>query len=187
MAPVAWAARAARAARGMGGAGGAGGGGPAPDVHRAEATPCDDERSLQSYDPDPQNAECQTHDDCQAGRNGRCVGNGHDGWYCTYDECLADAECDNVCACENGFRSDHNVCIGGNCRVDADCGPGGFCSPSLGDCGHYDKFRGYWCRTTEDTCLNDADCDTAESPNGYCAWLPEEGHWGCSTAECVGK
>lgn len=161
--------------------------GPAPALHRATAEPCDRIRSEQSYDPNPENAECQVHADCTEGENGRCVGNGHDGWYCTYDLCFADSECENVCACEGGFRSDHNICIPGNCRVDADCGAGGFCSPSLGSCGHYDKFAGYWCRTAQDTCLNDADCETAEAPQGYCAWLPEAGHWGCSTSECVGK
>jgi hypothetical protein len=135
--------------------------------------------------------DCRTHAECTAGDNGRCVGNGHDGWRCTYDDCFSDADCPGfdggragVCACKNGFRSDNNVCLyAGNCRTDADCG-GGYCSPTLGQCGRYGTFVGYYCHTSADECTDDADC--AATPNAYCAWSELKGHWACSTSYCVG-
>jgi hypothetical protein len=122
------------------------------------------------------------------------VGNGHDGWHCTYDACFTDSDCPApagpasgpvVCACENGFRSDNNVCIQGNCQVDADCDAKGlhWCSPTLGSCGNYTGFQGYYCHTPEDQCLDDADCS---ANGGYCAYEPTVGHWACSTQQCVG-
>jgi len=159
-----------------------------PADHRAQAVACDNMRDTTPADPQPGNAQCQVHADCTDGDNGRCTGNGHDGWYCTYDECFVDGDCEHVCACEGGFRSDFNHCIGGNCRTDADCGRGGFCSPSLGSCGHYDKADGYWCHTAEDECVDDTDCGTQPGDFGpYCAWSAELGHWACSNQECVGK
>jgi hypothetical protein len=132
---------------------------------------------------------CHAHADCTAGQNGRCSGNGHDGWHCTYDQCFADADCSgtaasSVCACEGGFRSDNNVCLrDGNCRTDADCGSGGYCSPSLGSCGNYAKAVGYFCHTPQDECVNDSDCGGGP---WYCAYSPLVGHWKCSNAHCVG-
>jgi len=166
-----------------------------PANHRATATACDHVRA--TNDPGVPDGEvgpaCRSHADCTAGENGRCVGNGHDGWHCTYDACFADADCPTVddgprlCACGAGDRSDNNVCLTGNCRVDADCGAAGYCSPSLGSCGNYFGFEGYFCHTPDDECSDDSDCGAGGSYGApYCAFMPSTGHWQCSTAQCVG-
>ncbi|MGK0360759.1 MAG: hypothetical protein ACI9U2_003073, partial [Bradymonadia bacterium] len=144
-----------------------------PAKHRPAPIDCDDARGPGAT-PEEGGApvDCLTDDDCPDGDNGRCTGNGHDGWYCTYDRCFADADCDGVCQCGGGFRSDHNVCLGGDCRVDADCGAAGFCSPSFGDCGAYTGVNAYYCHTSDDTCIDDADCE-GEPQFGfdpYCAF-----------------
>lgn len=166
-----------------------------PLKHRAAATMCDDERStVEPSIPSGSGApvDCTSHADCQNGDNGRCVGNSHDGWYCTYDLCFADADCGpspKVCECGGGFRSDHNVCLNeGNCRVDADCGANGFCSPTLGSCGDYSGTVGYYCHTAADECVDDADCADEPSTFGapYCAYNPTAGKWMCSSQQCVG-
>ncbi len=172
--------------------------GRAPKLHRATATACSETRATR---PDPETPEagggppvdCRTHAECTSGRNGRCDGNGHDGWRCTYDVCTSDAQCGGafgVCACNGGFRSDNHVCLTtSNCRVDRDCGGGaGYCSPSLGSCGHYTPFVGYFCHTPADTCVDDEDC-TGQGQFGqkpYCAFDPKLGHFACSTQECAG-
>jgi len=169
---------------------GAGGGGGSdtivriPKNHRAVATTCDDVRA--TIDPNVGTgppASCKAHEECTEGVNGRCSGNSHDGWQCTYDLCKDDAGCGTgVCACEGGFRSDNNICLKSSCRVDADCGTNGFCSPSLGDCGHYVSFVTYACHTPKDECVDDEDC----KDGGYCAFEETVGHWKCSTSECLG-
>ena len=161
-----------------------------PLKHRVARIECDNMRRPGST-PETNGAplECETDADCPDGDNGRCIGNGHDGWYCTYDRCFADADCDGVCECEGGFRSDHNVCLGGDCQVDADCGPAGFCSPSFGDCGNYSGVVAYHCHTPADTCIDDADCggDPQFGFDPYCAFDPTAGHWACSEQHCAGK
>jgi hypothetical protein len=162
-----------------------------PKVHRAEAVACDGVRA--TLDPNilagqEALASCQQNEDCTEGVNGRCTGNGHDGWQCTYDLCTTDSDCGNgkVCSCEGGFRTDNDVCIATTCNVDADCGDN-FCSPSLGDCGHFDKFVTYACHTPEDECIDDEDCTAgSEALPATCRFQQSVGHWKCSTAECVG-
>lgn len=137
---------------------------------------------------------CYHNAECTAGKNGRCIGNGHDGWYCTYDACQSDDDCGGksggtVCECEGGFRSDYNTCVPSNCHVDKDCGGGnGYCSPTLGTCGHYAKTAGYYCHTSQDECVDDEDCagqgQLGEKP--YCRYEETVGHWKCSTQECAG-
>jgi len=187
-----------------GGVAGSGGGtGRTPAIHRAAATACDDKRPyFDAGAPAVDGAaagyvSCHTHQDCTNGLNGRCVGNGHDGWRCSYDECLTDSDCardagtgSGVCACASGFRSDNNICLVGNCRTDTDCGTSGYCSPSLGDCGKYGgptAYTGYYCHTPDDECVDDADCggDSGYS-SPYCAYSEINGHWACSTINCVG-
>jgi hypothetical protein len=140
--------------------------------------------------------ECRTHDDCpdsDSGKNGRCVGNGHDGWRCTYDLCTTDEECfavtmgrRSVCECEGGFRSDANTCLSGNCLTDAECGDN-YCSPSFGECGAYGGVSYYYCHTAEDECVDDADCiGTGTSRQPYCAYSPFAGRWVCSDVHCAG-
>jgi hypothetical protein len=88
-----------------------------------------------------------------------------------------------------------------NCRVDADCGPGGYCSPSViaycfcprtelcdstsmctangnpvpcvcGDaCGH-----GYFCHTGCDACTDDSDCAAGQT----CNYDTLSHRWECS-------
>ena len=70
-----------------------------------------------------------------AGTNGRCVeqGGGIAFCGCTYDTCVDDAACPTgqTCACHGSpYNGGGNSCVPGNCRVDTDCGPGGYCSPS---------------------------------------------------------
>ena len=80
---------------------------------------------------------CASDSDCTAGPNGRCVGlegNGDGPLTCTYDECFGDSDCDGgPCVCRPSASSvAANFCFtSGNCSVDSDCGPGGWCSPSL--------------------------------------------------------
>jgi len=172
-----------------------------PVKHRASATTCDHVRATTDpHVPPPTDGDetyvlCRSHADCTEGENGRCVGNGHDGWRCTYDDCFADADCPGadgkraLCECEGlGVVSSGNACLDVECRVDGDCGAGGYCSPSLGACGNYFGIAGYFCHTKQDECLDDADCnpDGSTSGVGYCAFMQTTGRWQCSTAQCVG-
>ena len=162
-----------------------------PVLHRSVAKTCDNVRA--TLDPgvpvgEPM-AECTTHAECIAGINGRCGGNGHDGYYCTYDLCFADADCGGfVCECEGGFRADNNVCLSqGNCLSDADCdGGAGYCSPTLGSCGNYSGTVGYYCHTPEDECSDDTDCGDGAPGGAYCAYNTVVGKWMCSSSQCAG-
>ena len=159
-----------------------------PQNHRIDAITCDNVRSdTEPVIEQPEIADCMVHADCTDGDNGRCSGNPHDGYYCTYDQCFTDDDCGGgVCACGGGFRSDHNVCLGGNCQVDADCGTDGFCSPSYGSCGEYTGVTTYFCHTEEDTCLNDSDCGDGEWGPGYCRFFEDQGSWSCAYDHCAG-
>lgn len=178
---------------GSGGTGGVGGGLPEPAIHRPSPVTCDDERPVNPIDvsewgegPD---IECESHDECDDGRNGRCVYTRF-GTACTYDQCLEDSACGGtVCQCEGGFYADNNICLSeGNCLVDADCGDGGYCSPSFGDCGSYTGVVGWYCHTAEDECTDNADCGGDEGGFGdYCAYMPATGRWQCSNSHCAGK
>lgn len=162
-----------------------------PERHRSAETMCDNSRAPGNPpDPTDQGVSCMTDADCTDGANGRCGGNGHDGWYCTYDECFADADCGMgaTCECGGGFRSDHNVCLSGACSTDADCGETGFCSPTQGSCGAYFGTIGYFCHTCDDECVNDSDCSNAAGDpwGSYCAYDDGVGHWRCSDSQCAG-
>jgi hypothetical protein len=126
---------------------------------------------------------CSTPDTCPACANGlqrRCITGGgtlsHN--FCGCDECNSDQDCSptTVCNC-GGTRGQQgsfgNQCIPANCRVDSDCGPGGFCSPSWFSYFGYMVIDGYYCHTPRDQCLNDADC-----PTGCSYYLPG-GFWKC--------
>jgi hypothetical protein len=78
-----------------------------------------------------------------------------------------------------------NVCKQGNCRTDADCGAGGYCSPSLGACGNYGGVIGYYCHTKRDACVDDADC-TKSGGTGDCRFDQVTGAWACATSQCAG-
>ncbi|MCA9550305.1 MAG: hypothetical protein KC933_09735 [Myxococcales bacterium] len=157
-----------------------------PEKHRTTAVACDDVRNVPDVPAGgtPIGSTCGSHDDCTDGRNGRCVDVNRGLYTCTYDACLQDSDCEHVCECEGGFGSDHNICLQtGNCNVDADCGAGGFCSPSYGDCGDYSGTVAYYCHTAQDECVDDADCGGYP---WYCGYDPVGGRWRCSDSHCAG-
>ena len=151
---------------------------------------------------------CSSHDDCvedandngvldegeDQNNNGRIDVNGRCTLgrfpHCTYDECFTDEVCGGfVCLCEGGRSSDNNVCMrSGNCQTNADCGAGGYCSPSQGSCGNFGGIVGFFCHTAEDLCTNDSDCgpDPQSGRPGSCRFTPESARWECQYSECVG-
>ncbi len=192
------------------GGGGNAGSGRAPAHHRA-ASPdaCPQERG--SSEPAPEECtgsptrECEQDGDCTDGTQGRCL-RFRVGCLvaCSYDECATDADCpdDEPCECRaspTDVRA--NRCVAsGNCRIDSDCGVGGYCSPShLGEvcacrsvdycetvgspcdppdscacgdsCGH-----AYYCHTPNDTCLDDSDC----TGGATCSFDLAHENWACA-------
>ena len=116
----------------------------APANHRQTGSSCPQERGpgiSEVGSACAQNPTVTTHclqdSDCTGGTDGRCLAFGGPAcsYGCTYDECSSDADCtSNVpCACR-ASDSDWtaNTCATqSNCRIDTDCGPGGYCSPSM--------------------------------------------------------
>lgn len=162
-----------------------------PASHRAEAAVCPEQRSAGSG---PQGScgtdsppGCLSDADCTAGTNGRCLPD----WRfpclasCSYDTCFSDSDCaDNQpCQCRDSASStDPNVCAsGGNCRVDTDCGPGGYCSPgSSSQCLCNRPCSGeYFCHTPNDTCLEDSDCGS----QGNCIYDVVTKRWVCVSCQ----
>jgi len=124
--------------------------------------------------------QCTQDSDCTQGQNGRCASTGPiAGLACSYDECVNDDGCPKGSACQCRAQSgdqDANYCTSpGTCRVNADCGVGGFCSPS-----QYGQWCGtvYYCHTPADTCLNDSDCPS-EGVYPGCNFDPAAQHWAC--------
>jgi hypothetical protein len=73
-----------------------------------------------------------------------------------------------------------NTCVPGDCRVDSDCGPGGYCSPTVAPNGL--SLSGYYCHTPLDQCIDDTDCPTAGAPTpslGFCYYAPTTARWQC--------
>ena len=67
----------------------------APLAHRASASACDRDRPPGNpSEPWGPPLWCVSDADCTEGTNGRCTGNSHDGWRCTYDACFEDSECE---------------------------------------------------------------------------------------------
>ncbi len=169
--------------------------GRVPLRHRAAATTCPTVRPPSTceggFGPP---GTCTADRDCTTGTNGRCVGNPHDGCRCNYDVCNNDSDCTMGGACECRLASrgaaGANVCIPGNCRIDADCGERGYCSPTLGSCGDYGGLAGYYCHTPEDECVDDEDCLGVDAgflgQRPYCMFAREVGHWRCSNQGCAG-
>ena len=172
-----------------------GGAQPVPKKHRVAASTCPDQRgpgsaivqdwcygSAAAYGV---TVLCVQDSDCADGTNGRCLLEGKPcDTNCSYDTCFSDSDCpDNQpCECRDSASSFvPNFCVtGSNCRVDADCGPNGFCSPSvIGSitCG-YDPAviaSGYFCHKEQDSCVDDSDCDSSS----ICAYSPQSNHWTC--------
>ena len=97
-------------------------------------------------------------------------------FHCTYDECLRSDECAGG-PCDCGGDVLGNVCLAGNCKVDADCGDGGWCSRSMDECAY--GILSYYCRTHQDTCVTDADCEASDRGD-LCYFEPTLGHWTCT-------
>jgi len=185
-----------------------------PAIHRASEGPaCPKDRAPggapASCAPDggpPPGGTCQRDSDCTAGINGRCLELRPPSCYmvCSYDECFQDSDCaGNVpCHCRDSDSStDSNWCLSkSNCRLDEDCGPGGYCSPSQLDngcmrmctvpcdsethcyagttevpcsCGE-SCGAGYFCHTADDACTNDCEC----AERSACTHQPTGG-WAC--------
>jgi hypothetical protein len=126
---------------------------------------------------------CVTDSDCaDAGALPRCLSG-----TCGFDQCLVDSDCPSgqACGCsdQQGGNIIHtNSCVPAGCRVDADCGTNGTCSPDASArCG---SLSGYQCHAAADTCNSDADC-CGSTPR--CGYQPELGHWACAAiAVCNG-
>jgi hypothetical protein len=183
---------------GSGGSSGSSGSGgeksTVPTDHRVEGVACPEERGPGHA---PVVRDCTQDSECTEGLNGRCISPNVlgplGGSYCTYDNCFSDADCsmNEPCRCRRSAEdSAPNYCVtGSNCRVDSDCGPGGFCSPSLLDIdssisGEGSPEFGYFCHTSQDRCLNHSDCDTSacELPSCgsmACGYSLATGHWDC--------
>jgi hypothetical protein len=150
----------------------------------AGTCPCNGNSSC----PSSFSLRCSIDSECaDAGANGRCISDGQMGCYCTTDSCDGDVDCpaDQTCACHGSpyTYGAGNVCVPGNCRVDADCGSGGYCSPSPAVlCGTTSHCQGvaYYCHTPQDQCDNDTDC--AGNGLGFigCFYSTSEGFWLCS-------
>jgi hypothetical protein len=176
-------------AGGAGQNGSAGTGGP-PAEHRAQAVAC----PATAFPPrDGGVVSCATDSDC--------VNDGSYNWdryclqhTCNVDQCLTDGDCasDQVCGCAdqfggNGFHM--NRCVQSACHVDADCGPGGYCSPATNN--YCSSLSGYHCHKTTDTCRTAADCpqshDGGVTIPRSCAYVPELDRWACAaTVLCAG-
>jgi len=190
--------------------------GRVPMNHRAEHGPgCPQQRapiSPEASTCDAQDAsscgDCVQDSDCTQGDNGRCESFGTAYGSCSYDECFQDADCKDglPCDCRPTSASEApNSCLQeGNCSVDSDCGPGGYCSPSAlercqclgialcGDSGDSCSVNGvavpcscgdscghgYYCHTRCDECVDDSDC----GGQGTCSYDTLSLRWDCS--EC---
>jgi hypothetical protein len=153
-----------------------------PAQHRVDAAQC-------STPVGPGNcglsgSDCANDASCaDGGLNARCIeAPGPAICSCTIDACVTDSDCPQgqTCACHGSpyTYSFGNQCVPSNCRVDADCGPGGFCSPSVASqCGPGagDFCLGYYCHTPKDTCTNDADCGAAKA----CIYSYSASAWQC--------
>lgn len=165
-----------------------------PLVHRPSAVACPTTRGPGTCQSTPLGGGmCKADSECTTGRNPRCSGNAHDGCNCYSDACVVDGDCDagKLCDCRVAWREGGdppNRCLPGNCRVDADCGAKGFCSPSFGGCGAYEGVTGWFCHTADDDCTNDDECQQLDGGFGppYCGYRPEIGHWTCAVTQCAG-
>lgn len=167
-----------------------------PRRHRATRETCTTTRPASNCDIGISSApaDCRMDSQCTMGTNGRCVGNPHDGCRCSYDTCNDDSACTTggPCACRHATRgaAGANVCLPGNCQVDADCGAGGYCSPTYGSCGDYGGVIGYQCHTAQDECIDDEDCAGQDAgflgQRPYCMFVREVGRWQCANSACAG-
>jgi hypothetical protein len=163
--------------------------------HRAQPTLCP--RSMGNglvYPPCTTDADCKMADGFGSMLTGKCTAD-DGGLACDFNQCSSDSSCTNaadVCSCQGQTGGDGRLasaCIAANCHTDADCGPGGSCSPTVDfGCGVHFGTIGYYCHTCADTCVNDSDCppDPTKGPGNYCAYDPGVGRWACGYGACTG-
>jgi hypothetical protein len=155
-----------------------------PIKHRAVGEECNKPTEIPEPDAGGVLApgNCSVHADCIEGIDGRCIYYGGEPGrlLCAYDNCFKDSDCgDGVCECLGGYYP--NTCRSGNCQIDADCGPDGYCSPSnVGCSGTY-----FYCHTPEDECVDDTDCNETGVSNPSCYYNPDVGKWICGSNMCM--
>ena len=197
---------------GSGGNGSGGNGsGKVPLQHRSTSASCPSQRGPRPSCVTTSCAStCSSDSQCIDGVNGRCfpweglVGPGG----CSYDECFSDSNCGarTPCLCRSSSTDNSaNICdVGGNCAVDSDCGPGGYCSPSMETCystnpeavvegRNYGGPNPYYCHTASDLCINDSDCASLDSGTATtsscptytpCAYNAQDNRWECTQLVC---
>jgi hypothetical protein len=168
----------------------------APMQHRATETACAPSAPVNGpYPPCMTDADCQMGDGFGSLLMGKCIMTSDGGTTCDFNACATDADCPdptNVCSCQGlsgGEGRFGSLCITANCHTDADCGPMGYCSPSVDfGCGSFFGTQGYYCHTCADTCVEDTDCppDPMQGPDPHCAYDPTVGHWACGYGLCAG-
>ena len=65
--------------------------------------------------------------------------------------------------------------------MDKDCGENGYCSLARKAGMFMDMMTdvGYFCHTSEDTCIDDSDC-WENGKGDFCTYDPFVGYWGCA-------
>jgi hypothetical protein len=176
--------------------------GSAPLQHRSTSASCPSQRGRGLPCDLTICLGCSSDSQCTNGVNGRCFSWGGLGDGCSYDECFTDSNCGSKipCLCRSSSTDNRaNVCdVAGNCAVDSDCGPGGYCSPSVqvvpdqrpNVCSGL--LTPYYCHTASDLCINDSDCapldagpPTLDSPTYACAYNPQDNRWECTQTICA--
>jgi hypothetical protein len=157
-----------------------------PRYHRATAEVCPTTRppSMCTFPGGGPPVMCRTDVDCMMGTNGRCLNSmgGPAGCFCSYDQCGRDTDCMGMqlCACRGSQGIDPvaaNLCVAAGCRVDTDCGAGGYCSPSrAGGCG---GVTGFYCHTASDQCVDDTDCGPGGVTSILCGYQSMNHRWEC--------
>jgi hypothetical protein len=160
------------------------------EKHRPVAAACDSAPG-EGYTHPGSSGTCSKDSDCTKGRNGRCMagrprmGGRSEPNHCEYDDCFSDTECGAGETCNCGLREpipERHRCLPSNCRIDGDCGPNGFCSPSKKALGA-GTIEGWFCHTEDDECTNDGDC-LPEKANSfpYCGYSKKKERWICDRA-----
>jgi len=129
-------------------------------------------------------APCRSSADCTVRPFGFCSGFERDGGYveyakCHYDECGTDADCapGHACACNGGGL---RVCVGGDCRRDADCKSPQHCIRT-DTCGA-GPFGAFKCTTDADQCRTNQDCIDNGLGNSCTRW--EHDYFECIRITC---
>lgn len=137
---------------------------PATLDHRPVAEACGPPPSCA---PEAADTGCTDDGDCADGERGACLPSAY-GCFCSYYQCVTDADCSPDAACRCGTElSPSSRCVDADCRVDADC-PTGRCQASPG--GHCGVARrdeelpigGWFCASPLDACNSDDDCPEEE-------------------------